>query len=71
MYRPGLLACYTGLLTGAATTNFSVAIRNHSAPTNPHNNIMDTKVSFIQAVPVAIEAVDATTGDLQAQKMRE
>ncbi|CDJ37171.1 SAG family member (sag15) [Eimeria tenella] len=68
MYRPGLLTCYTGLLIGAATSNFSVAIRNHSAPANPHNDSVDT-LAFIQAVPVAIEAVDATTVCLPTMNM--
>ncbi|CDJ37170.1 SAG family member (sag16) [Eimeria tenella] len=69
MLRPGLLACYIGLLAGAATASFSGAIITRSANTNPHYDIVDAETAFVQNATTPIVAEDATTACLPTMNM--
>ncbi|CDJ62188.1 SAG family member [Eimeria necatrix] len=62
MPQLSLLACYAGLLAGAAAPNFSTAVPIRSAIDNPHDSLLDIRpISFarVGTAPAAEEKTDA------------
>ncbi|CDJ62192.1 SAG family member [Eimeria necatrix] len=60
MPRIGLLACYAGLLAGAAIPNSSAAVPIRSASVNPHHGSPDIKAPSLAQLGTAPAADDVT-----------
>ncbi|CDJ62194.1 SAG family member [Eimeria necatrix] len=69
MSQLGLLACYAGLLAGAAAPNFSAGVPIRSAIVNPHRKSLEIKppsFAHVAAAPAAEEKTDACLPILNA-----